>query len=189
MLQNTWVPFARCSLFYKPRTLLHCLKSLLSLRYCFRQPAHQPSWMSFWMSDEYACIELFINSHWIFIPLLTNLFSVGVLFSVNNIRLHRLCSERSVCDDSRGNFPHFLMGHRRYLLGGNAKTIKPDKRKLVLSFDDPNIRSVWAAIISSTKYYKSHRISFIFEYMLESFTKSNCWSSSLPLLFLHHPRL
>uniref|UniRef100_A0A453K7C4 O-fucosyltransferase family protein n=1 Tax=Aegilops tauschii subsp. strangulata TaxID=200361 RepID=A0A453K7C4_AEGTS len=40
-----------------------------------------------------------------------------------------------------GNFPHFLMGHRRYLLGGNAKTIKPDKRKLVLSFDDPNIRT------------------------------------------------
>ncbi|XP_047094289.1 O-fucosyltransferase 9-like [Lolium rigidum] len=39
-----------------------------------------------------------------------------------------------------GNFPHFLMGHRRYLLGGNAKTIKPDKRKVVLSFDDPNIR-------------------------------------------------
>ncbi|KAM3295350.1 hypothetical protein ACQJBY_037930 [Aegilops geniculata] len=39
-----------------------------------------------------------------------------------------------------GNFPHFLMGHRIYLLGGNAKTIKPDKRKLVLSFDDPNIR-------------------------------------------------
>ncbi|KAL6642329.1 hypothetical protein ACP70R_020510 [Stipagrostis hirtigluma subsp. patula] len=41
-----------------------------------------------------------------------------------------------------GNFPHFLMGHRRYLFGGNAKTIKPDKRKLVLSFDDPAIRLV-----------------------------------------------
>ncbi|CAN6339816.1 unnamed protein product [Urochloa humidicola] len=39
-----------------------------------------------------------------------------------------------------GNFPHFLMGHRRYLFGGNAKTIKPDKRKLVLSFDNPSIR-------------------------------------------------
>src|SRR5688572_8109698 len=39
-----------------------------------------------------------------------------------------------------GNFPHFLMGHRRYLFRGNSKTIKPDKRKLVLSFDDPNIR-------------------------------------------------
>ncbi|KGN52707.1 O-fucosyltransferase 9 [Cucumis sativus] len=39
-----------------------------------------------------------------------------------------------------GNFPHFLMGHRRYIYGGHAKTVKPDKRKLALIFDDPNIR-------------------------------------------------
>ncbi|XP_043713929.1 O-fucosyltransferase 9-like [Telopea speciosissima] len=39
-----------------------------------------------------------------------------------------------------GNFPHFLMGHRRYLYGGHAKTIKPDKTKLALLFDSPNIR-------------------------------------------------
>ncbi|OMO61035.1 GDP-fucose protein O-fucosyltransferase [Corchorus capsularis] len=39
-----------------------------------------------------------------------------------------------------GNFPHFLMGHRRYLYGGHAKTIKPDKRKLALLFDNPYIR-------------------------------------------------
>lgn len=39
-----------------------------------------------------------------------------------------------------GNFPHFLMGHRRYLNGGHAKTIKPDKRKLAQLFDRPNIR-------------------------------------------------
>lgn len=39
-----------------------------------------------------------------------------------------------------GNFPHFLMGHRRYLYGGHAKTIKPDKRKLALFFDNKNIR-------------------------------------------------
>ncbi|XP_027346868.1 protein ESMERALDA 1-like [Abrus precatorius] len=38
-----------------------------------------------------------------------------------------------------GNFPHFLLGHRRYLYGGHAKTIKPDKRKLALLFDSPNI--------------------------------------------------
>lgn len=38
-----------------------------------------------------------------------------------------------------GNFPHFLMGHRRYLYGGHAKTIKPDKRKLALLFDKPSI--------------------------------------------------
>ncbi|KAF7824989.1 O-fucosyltransferase 9-like [Senna tora] len=39
-----------------------------------------------------------------------------------------------------GNFPHFLMGHRRYIYGGHAKTIKPDKRKLALLLDSPNIR-------------------------------------------------
>ncbi|XP_031487193.1 O-fucosyltransferase 9 [Nymphaea colorata] len=39
-----------------------------------------------------------------------------------------------------GNFPHFLMGHRRYLYEGHAKTIKPDKRKLALMFDNPRIR-------------------------------------------------
>ncbi|XP_068332707.1 O-fucosyltransferase 10-like [Pyrus communis] len=31
-----------------------------------------------------------------------------------------------------GNFPHFLMGHRRFLYGGHSKTIIPDKRKLVV---------------------------------------------------------
>ncbi|MED6147913.1 O-fucosyltransferase 9, variant 2 [Stylosanthes scabra] len=39
-----------------------------------------------------------------------------------------------------GNFPHFLMGHRRYIYGGHTKTIKPDKRKLTLLLDNPNIR-------------------------------------------------
>ncbi|KAF8099067.1 hypothetical protein N665_0252s0006 [Sinapis alba] len=39
-----------------------------------------------------------------------------------------------------GNFPHFLIGHRRYLYKGHAETIKPDKRKLVQLLDKPNIR-------------------------------------------------
>ncbi|KAK8314537.1 hypothetical protein V6Z12_D01G178500 [Gossypium hirsutum] len=38
-----------------------------------------------------------------------------------------------------GNFPHFLMGHRRYLYSGHSKTIRPDKRRLALLFDNPNI--------------------------------------------------
>ena len=42
-----------------------------------------------------------------------------------------------------GNFPHFLVGHRRYLYEGHAKTIKPDKRKLALLFDSPDIRLKW----------------------------------------------
>ncbi|RDY04941.1 hypothetical protein CR513_11275, partial [Mucuna pruriens] len=38
-----------------------------------------------------------------------------------------------------GNFPHFLMGHRRFLYDGHAKTIIPDKRKLVVLLDDVSI--------------------------------------------------
>lgn len=38
-----------------------------------------------------------------------------------------------------GNFPHFILGHRRYLFSGHSKTIKPDKRKLAIYFDNPNI--------------------------------------------------
>ncbi|CAL8997207.1 unnamed protein product [Prunus brigantina] len=38
-----------------------------------------------------------------------------------------------------GNFPHFLMGHRRFLNGGHAKTIIPDKRKLVVLLHDMSI--------------------------------------------------
>lgn len=39
-----------------------------------------------------------------------------------------------------GNFPHFLMGHRRFLFGGHAKTVIPDKPKLVLLLQDMEMR-------------------------------------------------
>ncbi|GAA0172643.1 hypothetical protein LIER_26430 [Lithospermum erythrorhizon] len=38
-----------------------------------------------------------------------------------------------------GNFPQMLLGHRRFLYGGHSRTIKPDKRKLALLFDNPRI--------------------------------------------------
>lgn len=38
-----------------------------------------------------------------------------------------------------GNFPQLLMGHRRFMYGGHSKTIRPDKRKLALLFDNINI--------------------------------------------------
>ncbi|EEF48349.1 O-fucosyltransferase 10 [Ricinus communis] len=38
-----------------------------------------------------------------------------------------------------GNFPHFLMGQRRFLFDGHARTIKPDKRKLVVLLQDMEI--------------------------------------------------
>ncbi|RDY07657.1 hypothetical protein CR513_08198, partial [Mucuna pruriens] len=53
-----------------------------------------------------------------------------------------------------GNFPHFLLGHRRYLYGGHAKTIKPDKRKLALLFDNPNIG--WKSLKRQLLSMRSH---------------------------------
>ncbi|KAL3845560.1 hypothetical protein ACJIZ3_002963 [Penstemon smallii] len=38
-----------------------------------------------------------------------------------------------------GNFPHFLMGHRRFLFNGHAKTIMPDKSKLVVLFQNTSL--------------------------------------------------
>lgn len=58
-----------------------------------------------------------------------------------------------------GNFPHFLMGHRRYLYGGHSKTIRPDKRKLVLLFDNPNIGYVKIILLLLI-------FSFTFSYIL-----------------------
>lgn len=49
-----------------------------------------------------------------------------------------------------GNFPHFLMGHRRFLFDGHSKTINPDKRKLVLLLQDMNVRYALRFNIVST---------------------------------------
>ncbi|THG09072.1 hypothetical protein TEA_003545 [Camellia sinensis var. sinensis] len=38
-----------------------------------------------------------------------------------------------------GNFPHFLMGHRRFLYDGHAKTVKPDKSQLAVLLQDTSI--------------------------------------------------
>ncbi|KAL9229114.1 hypothetical protein vseg_004620 [Gypsophila vaccaria] len=48
-----------------------------------------------------------------------------------------------------GNFPHFLMGHRRFVYGGHAKTIRPDKQKLALLFHNTSIS--WPEIQETVK--------------------------------------
>ncbi|KAK9091639.1 hypothetical protein Sjap_024816 [Stephania japonica] len=53
-----------------------------------------------------------------------------------------------------GNFPHFLMGHRRYLYGGHSKTIRPDKRKLAVIFD--NLNAGWKSFKRSMLNMRSH---------------------------------
>ncbi|XP_010931258.1 protein ESMERALDA 1 isoform X1 [Elaeis guineensis] len=53
-----------------------------------------------------------------------------------------------------GNFPHFLIGHRRYLYGGHSKTIKPDKRKLALLLDNPKVS--WKALKRQLLNMRAH---------------------------------
>ncbi|XP_021733107.1 uncharacterized protein At1g04910-like [Chenopodium quinoa] len=60
-----------------------------------------------------------------------------------------------------GNFPHFLMGHRRYLYGGHSKTIRPDKRKLAQIFDNPSIG--WKTFKRHMLNMRSHSDSKGFE--------------------------
>ncbi|XP_050231136.1 protein ESMERALDA 1 [Mercurialis annua] len=60
-----------------------------------------------------------------------------------------------------GNFPHFLMGHRRFLYGGHSKTVRPDKRKLALLFDNPNLG--WKSFKRQMLNMRSHSDSKGFE--------------------------
>ncbi|KDP38063.1 hypothetical protein JCGZ_04706 [Jatropha curcas] len=60
-----------------------------------------------------------------------------------------------------GNFPHFLMGHRRFLYGGHSKTIRPDKRKLALLLDNPNLG--WKSFKRHMLNMRSHSDSKGFE--------------------------
>ncbi|KQK10517.1 protein ESMERALDA 1 isoform X1 [Brachypodium distachyon] len=53
-----------------------------------------------------------------------------------------------------GNFPHFLVGHRRYMYGGHSKTIKPDKRRLAILFDSPRIG--WKSLKRQLLNMRSH---------------------------------
>lgn len=53
-----------------------------------------------------------------------------------------------------GNFPQFLIGHRRYLNNGHSKTIKPDKRKLAVLLGTPNIR--WETFTKQMQAMRLH---------------------------------
>ncbi|XP_008655749.2 protein ESMERALDA 1 [Zea mays] len=58
---------------------------------------------------------------------------------------YSICAQSEVFVTTQGgNFPYFLMGHRRYLYGGHSKTIKPDKRRLAVLFNNPRIG--WTAL-------------------------------------------
>ncbi|KAJ4972466.1 hypothetical protein NE237_005640 [Protea cynaroides] len=89
------------------------------------------------------------------------LASVEELAPFKNYSSRMAAIDYTVCLNSEvfvttqgGNFPHFLLGHRRYLYGGHSKTIRPDKRKLALIFDNPNIG--WKAFKRQMLSMRSH---------------------------------
>jgi len=108
-----------------------------------------------------------------------------VMHYYQNFSSRMAAIDYSVCAQSEafvttqgGNFPHFLMGHRRYLYGGHSKTIKPDKRRLAILFDNSRIgyddtlcpwccfALVW--VLSTETHIRSLKSQFLFMYRWKS---------------------
>ncbi|KAL8125203.1 O-fucosyltransferase 10-like isoform X2 [Apium graveolens] len=79
-----------------------------------------------------------------------------------------------------GNFPHFLMGHRRFLYNGHAKTIKPDKMKLALLLHNTSIS--WSAFTNEMKLMlaESDRKSIMIPITVNSNKRDSLYSSPFP---------
>ncbi|XP_043714092.1 O-fucosyltransferase 10 [Telopea speciosissima] len=77
-----------------------------------------------------------------------------------------------------GNFPHFLMGHRRFLYNGHAKTIKPDKQKLVFLLQDTTIS--WKSFKEQMKLMRLKNDRVMVTRTKKSSKRSSIYSSSLP---------
>lgn len=79
-----------------------------------------------------------------------------------------------------GNFPHFLMGHRKFIYNGHAKTIKPDKRKLVVLLHNTSIS--WDAFKSQMKVMlaESDHKSIMVPRVRKIKRKTSIYSNPLP---------
>ncbi|XP_051139927.1 O-fucosyltransferase 10-like [Andrographis paniculata] len=79
-----------------------------------------------------------------------------------------------------GNFPHFLMGHRRFLYNGHAKTIIPDKTKLVVLLHDKNIS--WSSFKDEMEsmLIESDRKSIMVPRVKKSTRKGSIYLNPLP---------
>ncbi|XP_017243686.1 O-fucosyltransferase 10 [Daucus carota subsp. sativus] len=79
-----------------------------------------------------------------------------------------------------GNFPHFLMGHRRFLYNGHAKTIKPDKTKLALLLHNTSIS--WSTFKDEMKLMlaESDRKGIMVPRPRKSNRRNSLYSNPLP---------
>ncbi|XP_004292679.1 PREDICTED: uncharacterized protein At1g04910 [Fragaria vesca subsp. vesca] len=79
-----------------------------------------------------------------------------------------------------GNFPHFLMGHRRFIHGGHSKTIVPDKRKLVVLLQDMGISWTDFRLEMQTMLRESDRKGMIIPRVKKFTRKSSVYTYPLP---------
>lgn len=122
--KEIWPHYLKCSLFCKRRKCLHLQRSLHHIRFVYL--------LCFFFGESSYSLSSLIRFRFFLLP---QNYSSRMAAIDYTVCLH---SEVFVTTQG-GNFPHFLMGHRRYLYGGHAKTIRPDKRKLAQIFDNPNI--------------------------------------------------
>ncbi|CAN4121074.1 unnamed protein product [Withania somnifera] len=85
-----------------------------------------------------------------------------------------------ICDHSRGNFPHFLIGHRRYLFNGHAKSIKPDKIKLVTLLQNTSISWIDFKDQMGSMLAESDRKGIMVPRVKKSTRKGSVYSNPLP---------
>ena len=79
------------------------------------------------------CSSIHIESSYRYSPT----YSLGVLFSVSNIRLQHLCSERCVCDESRGELPSLFDGTQALPVRRECKDNKTQQTEAGLIFWRP----------------------------------------------------
>ncbi|CAA0827874.1 O-fucosyltransferase family protein [Striga hermonthica] len=79
-----------------------------------------------------------------------------------------------------GNFPHFLMGHRRFLFNGHAKTIMPDKSKLVVLLQNTSLSWDYFKDEMETMLAESDRKSIMVPRVKKSTRKGSIYLNPLP---------
>ncbi|WMV54102.1 hypothetical protein MTR67_047487 [Solanum verrucosum] len=79
-----------------------------------------------------------------------------------------------------GNFPHFLIGHRRYLFNGHAKTIKPDKIKLVTLLQNTSTSWIDFKDQMGSMLAESDRKGIMVPRVKKSTRKGSIYSNPLP---------
>lgn len=79
-----------------------------------------------------------------------------------------------------GNFPHFLIGHRRYLFNGHAKTIKPDKIKLVTLLQNTSTSWIDFKGQMGSMLAESDRKGIMVPRVKKSTRKGSIYSNPLP---------